>query len=375
MPRTNSRSVSIASDSGKTVLSKGQKAFNALIKQIEKRRKRLSAWEHVMPAFQKRYVDELLPLERAWTELRTTMTFRLDEASERKGLTKAEQRTISTLIANLAGDLLDANADARLKAIYNRHGGTDYDVEMAAEFATMKAELEAMLGIELDDDLDMSAHDEVLQHVRAKLEQERARDEANKRAREARRAERQKSAKQLAKESQQQAEQVELSQSIRDVYRKLASALHPDREPDPLERERKTSLMQRVNQAYDRNDLLKLLELQLELEHIDQHAINQISEDRLKHYNKILKEQVAELDQEIRHVESHLRFAYGLSPYVEVSPDTVLLNLAREIIRREQDIRGLKEEMPLFDDLGSLKRWLKELKRQQSAFPVDEMPF
>ncbi|KVN00544.1 J domain-containing protein [Burkholderia stagnalis] len=375
MPRTNSRSVSIASDSGKTVLSKGQKAFNALIKQIEKRRKRLSAWEHVMPAFQKRYVDELLPLERAWTELRTTMTFRLDEASERKGLTKAEQRTISTLIANLAGDLLDANADAQLKAIYNRHGGTDYDVEMAAEFATMKAELEAMLGIELDDDLDMSAHDEVLQHVRAKLEQERARDEANKRAREARRAERQKSAKQLAKESQQQAEQVELSQSIRDVYRKLASALHPDREPDPLERERKTSLMQRVNQAYDRNDLLKLLELQLELEHIDQHAINQISEDRLKHYNKILKEQVAELDQEIRHVESHLRFAYGLSPYVEVSPDTVLLNLAREIIRREQDIRGLKEEMPLFDDLGSLKRWLKELKRQQSAFPVDEMPF
>ncbi|KWK14948.1 J domain-containing protein [Burkholderia stagnalis] len=375
MPRTNSRSVSIASDSGKTVLSKGQKAFNALIKQIEKRRKRLSAWEHVMPAFQKRYVDELLPLERAWTELRTTMTFRLDEASERKGLTKAEQRTISTLIANLAGDLLDANADARLKAIYNRHGGTDYDVEMAAEFATMKAELEAMLGIELDDDLDMSAHDEVLQHVRAKLEQERARDEANKRAREARRAERQKSAKQLAKESQQQAEQVELSQSIRDVYRKLASALHPDREPDPLERERKTSLMQRVNQAYDRNDLLKLLELQLELEHIDQHAINQISEDRLKHYNKILKEQVAELDQEIRHVESHLRFAYGLSPYVEVSPDTVLINLAREIIRREQDIRGLKEEMPLFDDLGSLKRWLKALKRQQSAFPVDEMPF
>lgn len=375
MPRTNSRSVSIASGSGKTVLSKGQKAFNALIKQIEKRRKRLSAWEHVMPAFQKRYVDELLPLERAWTDLRTTMALRLDEASGRKGLTKAEQRTISALIASLAGDLLDGNADARLKAIYNRHAGTDYDVEVTAEFATMKAELEAMLGVELDDDLDMSAHDEVLQHVRAKLEQQQAREEASKRAREARRAERQKSAKQLAKESQQQAEQVELSQSIRDVYRKLASALHPDREPDPLERERKTALMQRVNQAYDKHDLLKLLELQLELEHIDQHAINQISEDRLKHYNKILKEQVAELDQEIRHVESHLRFAYGLSPYVEVSPDTVLLILAREIVGREQDIRNLKEEMPLFDDVGSLKRWLKELKRQQSAFAPDALPY
>ncbi|MBN3786791.1 J domain-containing protein [Burkholderia sp. Ac-20353] len=375
MPRANNRSVSIAPNSGKTVLSKGQKAFNALIKQIEKRRKCLSAWEQVMPAFQKRYVDELLPLERAWTDLRTKMVFGLDEASGRKGLTKAEQRMISTLIASIAGDLIDGNADAQLKAVYNRHGGTDYDTEVATEYATMKAELEAMLGVELDDDLDMSAHDEVLQHVHAKLEQQRARDEANQRAREARRAKRQKSAKQLAKESQQQAEQVELSQSIRDVYRKLASALHPDREPDPLERERKTSLMQRVNQAYDKNDLLKLLELQLELEHIDQHAINQISEDRLKHYNKILKEQVAELDQEILHVESNFRHAYGFSPYVGVSPDTVLLNLAREIVGLQQDIRNLKEEMPLFNDVGSLKLWLKELKRQQSAFAVDDFSF
>ncbi|RQS65466.1 molecular chaperone DnaJ [Burkholderia sp. Bp8963] len=375
MPRANNRSVSIAPNAGKTVLSKGQKAFNALIKQIEKRRKYLSAWEQVMPAFQKRYVDELLPLERAWTDLRTTMVFGLDEASGRKGLTKAEQRMISTLIASIAADLIDSNADAQLKAVYNRHGGTDYDAEVAAEYATMKAELEAMLGVELDDDLDMSAHDEVLQHVQAKLEQQRAREEANQRAREARRAKRQKSAKQLAKESQQQAEQVELSQSIRDVYRKLASALHPDREPDPLERERKTSLMQRVNQAYDKNDLLKLLELQLELEHIDQHMINQISEDRLKHYNKILKEQVAELDQEILYVESNFRHAYGFSPRAGLSPDTVLLNLAREIVGLEQDILNLKEEMPLFNDVGSLKRWLKELKRQQSAFAIDDVSF
>ncbi|WP_409015107.1 hypothetical protein [Caballeronia sp. LZ001] len=65
--------------------------------------------------------------------------------------------------------------------------------------------------------------------------------------------------------------------------------------------------MQRANQAYGKNDLLKLLELQLELEHIDQRAINVISEDRLKHYNKILREQLGELDQEILHVEARLQ--------------------------------------------------------------------
>jgi hypothetical protein len=64
------------------------------------------------------------------------------------------------------------------------------------------------------------------------------------------------------------------------------------------------ALMQRANQAYARNDLLTFLELQLEMEHIHQGAINDISEGRLKHYNKVLKEQLAEPDGEILHLAS-----------------------------------------------------------------------
>ncbi len=39
------------------------------------------------------------------------------------------------------------------------------------------------------------------------------------------------------------------SLSVREIFRKLASALHPDREADAAERERKTVLMKRVSQA------------------------------------------------------------------------------------------------------------------------------
>lgn len=46
-------------------LSKGQRAFNALIKQIENRRKRLADWEAVTVQFQRRYAGEFLPLERS----------------------------------------------------------------------------------------------------------------------------------------------------------------------------------------------------------------------------------------------------------------------------------------------------------------------
>ncbi len=47
------------------------------------------------------------------------------------------------------------------------------------------------------------------------------------------------------------------------------AVLHPDREPDEAERVRKTELMQRVNEAYSKKDLLQLVALQLEIEQID----------------------------------------------------------------------------------------------------------
>ncbi|WP_341888453.1 hypothetical protein [Variovorax sp. YR752] len=46
---------------------------------------------------------------------------------------------------------------------------------------------------------------------------------------------------------------------MRDIFRKLASALHPDRETDAQQRKVKTALMQKANQAYAANDLLALL--------------------------------------------------------------------------------------------------------------------
>jgi hypothetical protein len=375
MTRTNRRSVSIAPDHNKANLSKGQKAFNTLIRQIEKRRHHLGAWEAVGPTFQKKYTDELLPIEKICTDLQVKMVHRLEQACDQKGITKSERHTISELITGLAGELIEERDDAELTAIYNRHSRSDYDSEAAAELEDMKSVLEAMLGEELGDDVDMSSPEDLLQRAHAKMEELQVREAAESQAREERRGKRKKSAKQVAAEARQEAKQAQLSQSIREVYRKLASALHPDREPDPDERKRKTELMQRANQAYANNNLLQLLELQLELEHIDQSAINNISEDRLKHYNAILKEQVGELDQEILYVEARFREAYGIPPFIEISPDTVVRNLAGEIAAIRQSVHDLEEDLLMFEDPKALKSWLKSVKRQRAAVDFDEIPF
>jgi len=134
--------------------------------------------------------------------------------------------------------------------------------------------------------------------------------------------------------------------------------------------------MQRANQAYDKKNLLQLLELQLELEHIDQTAINNISEHRLKHYNKILKEQLRELEQEILHVEGGFRMQFGISPLVDLSPSTIMRNLASDIVGVRHAIRDLEKDLLAFDeDIKNFKAWLKDLRHRPRMVGFDDTPF
>jgi hypothetical protein len=121
--------------------------------------------------------------------------------------------------------------------------------------------------------------------------------------------------------------------------------------------------MQRVNQAYDKKNLLLLLELQLELEHIDQSTIDNITEDRLKHFNKILKEQLIELDQEIFHTEDMFIAQFGYNPYGQLSPSTIMRHLAADIAETRRTIRNLKKDLLEFQDLKKVKAWLKHMRR------------
>ena len=151
--------------------------------------------------------------------------------------------------------------------------------------------------------------------------------------------------------------------SVRELYRKLVSALHPDRESDPQERDKKTALMQRVNHAYDQKNLLLLLELQLE--HIDQTTINNIAAGRLNHYNKILKEQLDALEHEILHIEDTFKIQFGIPPFAKISPSAVMRNLAADITGLQHAIRELEDDLLVFQDIKKLTAWPKATRRRQ----------
>ncbi|SFV12193.1 hypothetical protein [Pseudoduganella namucuonensis] len=149
---------------------------------------------------------------------------------------------------------------------------------------------------------------------------------------------------------------------MRDIFRKLASALHPDRETDPAERGRKTALMQRANVAYAANDLLDLLGLQLEVDQIDQTGLDNLGDDRIKQYNRILDGQVSQIKFEIIALETAFSLDMGWEFGRRRTPKAMMRGLRADIAEMRANVKHIEAELDTFSDLKKLKDWLKDYR-------------
>lgn len=353
-------------------LSAQQKKFNRHIERIDQQRALLADWEKAITAWRERHARELQPLAREQIALLVEQVQHLDAESSNRKLTKSERHTVSEAITDRLAFVVDAVADealrTSLKEVYNRHSGSDYDAEEAEgnEMAREMAEAMAhdLFGVDLDlQDADMDAPEDLLRRLAEQMQAQQEERAAQRQAHHAARAR-----KPNARERKAQEEAAQATQSVREIYRKLASALHPDREADPAEQARKTALMQRVNQAYNDNKLLDLLQLQLEVEQIDPAHIAGLSEDRLKHYNRVLAEQLAELQQEVSAVQGQFCMEFDLDPNQRFKPSTVLRELGRQVQLAQYQNTMLRQNLTqLRSGLPGLKAWIKAERQQQKA--------
>jgi hypothetical protein len=273
------------------------------------------------------------------------------------------------MLCGTVGTLLATNEDdAPLKALFAKHTGADFDTERRDMLLAMKELTEAITGFDLGDDEGLDTDADLVGRMQQKLREEAAAQEAH---RSAKTGQRRKRAAQQRRETEAQ----QALQSMREIFRKLASALHPDRETDDSRREEKTALMQRVNQAYAANDLLALLELQLEIEQIDASHIATTSEQRLKHYNKVLGEQLAELRTQIGRVEMGFRIEFGLEHVPAIQPHKLgqVLDRARRELHAE--LTDQQRVLRMLDDTEAVKRWLKHERQQLRSAKRDFMAF
>ncbi|MFT3813585.1 MAG: J domain-containing protein [Acidovorax sp.] len=313
-------------------LSPWQQQFNTQVQHIARLRERLAAWDEAAAAYRARYAAEYAPLLATHHALLRELAQWLDEEASPRKLSRADRATLGAVIADLADSLASSARDEATRAA------------MAALHQRYAAEPD-LAGAD-DDSPEAIARrvEEQLRARQAQAEQARADRQAARRA----------------KKSSARAQSLHASPPVRDIYRKLASALHPDRASDPAERARKTALMQRANQAYAASNLLDLLQLQLEAEQIDPARLADLGEERLGHYTQVLAGQRLELQREIDGAEAAFRDEFGLDPHGSPKPAQLMAGLRAHIRDLKAATPYLRQELrTLRDDPEALLPWLR----------------
>lgn len=354
--------VSIKNNSEDVVLQKEQKRFNKLTADISRRRKELLELNDAITQLKINYVKKIVPVQNKHSELIQEMIYLADENFDNKIFTKADRKSICVLLDESIGSLDEQYINDRIKDIFARRLGENFDdvVNEANSFATNRAKefLNEMFGMDVDCD-DNVSQEEFMHRVRQKFmeqeEQERLREEQSPK--------RKKSAKTLAKEAREKEAEKHQSQSIREVYRQLAKSLHPDRIANDEDYETKTKLMQEVNAAYEKDDLLTLLEIQLKIEQISQENIDGVALEKLKHFNVVLKRQFDELNIELHNVSTQLSMEFpNLNLYGALTPKKIEMHIRSRIKQTKQIVEDLQTHLEFWKmDIKLFRMYIREV--------------
>lgn len=355
-PAAGSEAVTVAAlRFGERALSAAQQRFNRLLERNQTLAGRLAALQAMADAHRSRHAQKVHPLERQRDALMQDMVHRLDERLRKPGLSRSQQRQARDILCGLAAPFAQAGDDA-MRAMHDAHGEQSLDEQQRVEAQATQEFLEDVLGQTFDEDVDFSDPEAVL---RASMEQMRRAAQAEQAARDARKTRRTKPAHLKKAE----AETRDANAALRTIFRQLASALHPDRETDPAERSRKTALMSEANAAYDRRDLLALLQLQLRADLVDGQAVARLAQDKLAALTALLKERADLLQGELAGAEQQLRMEFALPPCAPISEGALRRHVAEQQAALQYDIAQMQRDLRTIRDDAALKRWLREQHR------------
>lgn len=342
-----------------------QQLFNQLLEKIENQTSDLQNLKALADAHALERNAKLAPLEAQARQLQEKLVLLLDARVQMpRGLSSRIVAHIQEIVGFLLDDLLlSGEPSTALQALADRYYILDDDEHEdgldAATLSEMNRAMAQALGAQVDSDATVST-DDMIEALMRKIQ---ADEEAAMHAHEARQSKRKKSAK------QKQAEQDDLDahSALRTIYRKLVSALHPDRESDPVERERKHKLMVQVNAANDRKDLLALLRLQLEIAQIDPASVAAMADGKLRSFNRMLKDQLKALQDEYKFMLDSARNAFGLN-YGGINIKVLHTRLRVEATQAQRLVDQLQQDLAIVKDDQGLKYWVKmqvaALKRQ-----------
>ncbi len=344
-------------------LTPAQRKFNQLIERINLQRQELEDWRVFRQIYHQQLADHHQPAMARLREKQIAMVRLLDRILDGKALGKRERAKARDILSHLLSQLLADSQDTEFVRLYDKYAERSFGDEQQEHLDVMRTLASEAFGVDVEAYSGGESPEELAHWLDEQLRAGRPEPQQP--------PPRKKSAKTIAREALRDQAAQGGTRAVREVFRKLVSELHPDRETDPAEHARKTELMQRVNQAYKAGDLLALLELQLSIEQIDPKVLAGLAEERLRHYIHVLEEQSRRLRDELTEFVAPFAMAMGGFPVRKLSPAIVQRALEVDIHEIQALVSTLEVDLVRFQDIPTFKRSLRDYQID----PIDDMDF
>ncbi|MCX7251738.1 MAG: hypothetical protein NTX37_09620 [Burkholderiales bacterium] len=340
-------------------LSPAAQQLQRELARVERLKAQLAQMESICQGYLNGSAQRLQPLRERLRQAQRGLALALAPwlEADARGLSRAQQATARHLLCQLARQLA-AGGDADMVELHDRYSPQSLSDQRRAAADALRERLSDWLAPDDEAAQAAASPDELLGAARrqwqAQTEAQRAQREARQAKREARKAQREPAPAALLEQQAQQ----DAGATLRQLYRQLASALHPDRAGDEAERQRMTELMSAANAAYGRRDLLALLDLQLQAELADPDHLERLSAQRLQAVSRLLKEQAASLERERQGEQQRWLHALELPAGSRIDAAMLQRRLEEQELELLRELRVIEAGLEQTSEPAGLKAWL-----------------
>ncbi|BDC98204.1 hypothetical protein [Persicobacter psychrovividus] len=358
-------------------LSKEQRQFNRLTKQIQNLHVKIEKEENKLEQLLEIYQKEIKPTERLLFEARVRFLKKADKIYKKFKFNKRQAEDIEEVLELILVPIIEMmdQPDDEVIALYNRYSENTYEEEMQEQSMEMMDELEDMINNMFGVDVDFSDLDpekmntpEGMAEIAQKLKEQMGQqfEQEQKEQKEA-----PKTKKQIERELNAKQEEMAKLKSLKGIYFSLAKVLHPDTARTEEERVQREELMKEVTAAYKAKDLPALLKLEMQWLSSENEHLEKLTQEQLSLYIRVLKEQVKELKGELEIIKMNPR-------YNEIGG---LVDLGIQAAKREikEALKGMKDFIAVCEkdtqQLNSRKQLLiftEEMLEEAAAGETDD---
>lgn len=354
-------------------LSPAQRRFNQLLTRINNLTVQMQSLDMLVQKHHAPHQQAMSALQQQIDERHKTLLLQLHSQLQTLKLGKVQKRDLTSIICHFLQQT-EPPQDPELQALFDLYFSEEEQTIWAEEDAEYAEHLRQLFGEDLSEEEKQALPDDP-ETLWMLLMRKTARENMQRTQETGPDTKPTKPRKTSARQRQMEQEALDAKTTLRSLYRQLASALHPDRETDPEERERKTVLMSQVNAAYKRQDLATLLRLQLQTTTMDEQSIARMTDEKIATMSTLLQEQVRTLESELYMAKQRASMALDTPLGTKISELAIVRQLNAQRRRMQEALDEIQVDIEAVKDPLRLKDWIKTQRTliQQQAPMMDWM--